>query len=138
MVPKILSGEVKISHNNIVDLTRLSLQDAGCFSQQLSMIDEFSGYSEMRKLIPAKPGAAKKHNRSIPAGSVKDMPSYDPDAEISSLILTIPSWANSMDRVCSAANLSNISDNAHRKLENELLKLKNNIDHMLSVLKEEI
>ncbi len=74
----------------------------------------------------------------IPAGSVKDMPGHDPDAEISSLTLTVPSWVSSIDRTRSMANLGGISGDARRKLEKELLVLKETIDTMLAAIKEEI
>ena len=47
--------------------------------------------------------------------SVKDMPSYDPDAEISSLTLTIPSWCSSLSRAISHADLQAVTDHARKE-----------------------
>ena len=66
------------------------------------------------------------------------MPLYDPDAEISSLVLTIPSWISSIDRTRSSANLQGISSNARSKLDEELSRLKKTIDTMLFAIKEEM
>lgn len=49
--------------------------------------------------------------------SVKDMPEYDPDAELVGLTLTIPSWEGSIERVIKTANLKKAS----RKAKDELL-----------------
>ena len=139
LVPKILSGEVKISHDNIVELSQLSQQDICRLSRHIIDSDiEFVGYSDIRKVLPKRLVPPRKAPLPIPAGSVKDMPAYDPDAEISSLALTVPSWVTSIDRTRSIANLSDISSNARRKLEKELLVLKETIDNMLAVMKEEI
>ena len=139
LVPKILSGEVKISHENIVELSQLSGQDARRLSQLISDdATEFVGYSDMRKVLPKRQDSAVSPPLPIPTGSVKDMPAYDPDAEISSLALTIPSWVSSIDRTRSITNLSGISDNARRKLEKELLGLKETINTMLAAIKEVI
>lgn len=138
LVPKILSGEVKISHENVVGLSRLSQQEILLLGKQIfdDNID-LIGYSSIRKVLPKRHDSPKQLT-PIPAGSVKDMPAYDPDAEISSLALTIPSWVSSIDRTRSIANLSKISCNARCKLEKELLNLKETIDTMLIDIKGEI
>ena len=48
--------------------------------------------------------------------SIKDMPDYEPDAEASALIYTIPSWCGSMDRFLKKADLSAISEEASSNL----------------------
>jgi len=138
-VPKVLSGQAKISHENIIELSRLPPQDILRLGKYISddSID-FIGYSSIRKFLPKKHYSPRQPIPAIPAGSVKDMPTYDPDAEISSLALTIPSWVSSINRTRSATNLGEISCNARCKLEKELLGLKEIIDTMLVAIKEEI
>lgn len=138
-VPKILSGQIKISHENIVDLAQLSPQDICRLSKHISAeATEFIGYADIRKVLPRKQEPPRKLTPPNPITSVKDMPAYDPDAEISSLVLTIPSWISSIDRTRSMANLSDISGNARHKLEKELLELTRTIDSMLTAIKEEM
>ena len=69
--------------------------------------------------------------------SVKDMPAYDPDAEIHSLALTIPSWINSMERLHMTINPAEVSVNAYRELAEELDNLKSAVETMMAVIKEQ-
>ena len=65
------------------------------------------------------------------------MPKYDPDAEITGLTLTIPSWASSIDRTRSKADFENISDNARLKLYGALQNLMEAINEMMAAIKED-
>jgi len=137
LVPRILSGEVKISHENTVELSRLSGKDIKCLSRMAPENDtEFAEI--LRKVLPKKQVATEKLHFSVPAGSVKDMPAYDPDAEISSLTFTIPSWVTSISRTSSATNFNAVTDNARSNLVKQLLELKIAVDSMLAVIKEDI
>lgn len=51
---------------------------------------------------------------------IKITPQYDPDAEVSSLALTIPSWISSINRTRKNVNFHAITDNARDKLRSEL------------------
>ena len=55
--------------------------------------------------------------------SVKDMPVFDPDAEVTGLTLTIPSWSGSIDRTISGTDLSIVSAEAKARLASALLGL---------------
>lgn len=102
---------------------------------QLVSDDTTEFVSDLRKVLPKNKGSTEKNPLSIPVGLVKEMPAYDPDAEISSLTFTIPSWISSINRACSAADLSDITDNARSKLEKELTELKETINNMLVAIK---
>lgn len=67
---------------------------------------------------------------------IKEIPEYDPDAELSSLTLTIPSWISSIERAKNTAELPNTSDLARRKLSEQLTFLKNAAMQMQEFLKE--
>ena len=69
--------------------------------------------------------------------SVKAMPAFDPDAEISSLTLTIPSWSSSIERTRNTANLSIVSSKARNNLIVALGRLQDTVDEMLSAIKED-
>lgn len=64
------------------------------------------------------------------------MPEYDPDAEVASLTLTIPSWRTSIERVRSKANMTVVSPAAREYLLKELSTLKNSIDALSSTIQE--
>lgn len=68
--------------------------------------------------------------------SVKDMPAYDPDSEVASLSLTIPSWSSSIGRVFNKTNMQDISDKAKTQLRIELMTLRDNIDLILLAIEE--
>ncbi len=139
LIPKILSGQVKISHEKIIELSQLSPQEIINLSNHISdEIFNFIGYSGIRKVLPKKQEPFRKLASSHPIGSVKNMPIYDPDAEISSLILTIPSWVSSINRTRSTTNIGEISEHAKCRLEKELSGLNETINTMLMTLKEEI
>ena len=138
-VQKILSGQIKISQTSIIDLAQLSPQMIQQLSKRISdEAVEFIGYASTRQAIPKRQESPKTPAPPVPTISVKDMPVYDPDAEISSLVLTIPSWISSIDRTRSSANLQGISSNARSKLDEELSRLKKTIDTMLFAIKEEM
>lgn len=68
--------------------------------------------------------------------SVKDMPAHDPDGEVASLSLTIPSWNSSIDRVFNKTNMQEISDKAKTQLRMELMTLRHSIDLILLAIEE--
>jgi hypothetical protein len=137
LVPKILASDVKISLENTIALSRLSGQEVRRLSQ-LVTDDTTEFVSDLRKVLQKNQGSAEKNPLPVPVGLVKEMPAYDPDAEISSLTFTIPSWISSINRARSAADLSDITDNARNKLEKELIELKETINNMLLAIKEVI
>jgi hypothetical protein len=68
--------------------------------------------------------------------SVKDMPAHDPDGEVASLSLTIPSWSSSIGRVFNKTNLQEVSDKAKTQLRVELMTLRDSIDLILLAIEE--
>ena len=68
---------------------------------------------------------------------VKDMPEFDPDAEVTGLTLTIPSWAGSIERIA-RTNLGIVSETARIKLQSALTELQDCIGSMLSRIEEDL
>ena len=136
IVPKILSGRFKISHANLVELSRMSAKEIGEFSRRLEKSQlPFVQYQITRKEMPefVEPSCEE----AKPAPSVKDMPAFDPDSEITGLTLTIPSWISSINRVKTKTDLSIISAAARSRLVGALLELRSQISEMLSSIEEE-
>lgn len=136
LVSKILSGQVKISHENVIELSKLPEDEVSKISQQV-ITDEadYIGYVGVRKEILQKvPDPPTKI--PLPTGDIKNTPKYDPDAEISSLTLTIPSWVSSINRTCSISNFVAISFEARERLEKQLNDLQITISDMLTAIKE--
>jgi hypothetical protein len=89
LISNILTGEVKISQDDIRALSKRYSATINDVKNKLkNKENNFINYSNIRKVIPPQ-------KEKI---TVKDMPAYDPDAEISSLTLTIPSWISSIER----------------------------------------
>jgi len=135
LVPRILTSDIKISVENTIAFSQLSIPEIRELNQLIS--DDCKAFtSNMRQILLKKQNSSEKDSFQIPACSIKEMPAYDPDAEISSLTLTIPSWISSINRARSTADLSGITGNACRKLEKELAELEETINNMLVAIKE--
>jgi hypothetical protein len=72
-----------------------------------------------------------------PPPPIKSMPAYDPDGEITSLTLTIPSWIHSMERTFAAAHWEETSPGAKRKLGEALSLLSQKIQELKTRAQEE-
>ena len=135
----ILDGKLKISHDNLLMLAKLSIEDLEML--YLSIQDNPDGqisYSELRHRLRWKPTIPKK---SIPVPTeipmIKQTPKYDPDAEISSLSLTIPTWISSMNRTKDITIFDNTTTDARKLLENQLYNLRGTVDTFLALIKED-
>lgn len=73
----------------------------------------------------------------ISGPSVKDMPTFDPDAGINSLALTIPSWIQSLQRTNFTVDFSLITEAGRKQLRNELRHLISAADTLNSLLEVE-
>ena len=136
LVPMILTGRYRISHDNLVDLSKQSRTELNRFQRRMEgeqSPTHFVPYSKTRSSIPRSPKPACE----VIQPSIKDMPEYDPDSDVAGLTLTIPSWASSIARTKNKANLNVISEDARVKLEKALCELQDTITDMLDAIKEE-
>lgn len=95
----------------------------------------FVKYNTTRREVQRSTGQCGRVMNTGP--SVKDMPAFDPDAEITGLALTIPSWGSSIDRTRNKANLTIVSDKARNRLTEALTGLQDKVSEMLAALKED-
>lgn len=138
LVPKILLGQYKISHINIIELSKLPVEDIKKINQRIEKeAVPFVQFKKTRKAIQSRKDDRIKDAAKISTPSVKDMPKYDPDAEISSLVLTIPSWKSSIERTRANANLSVVSPEARKKVMDALNSLITTAAEMVSAIEEE-
>ena len=116
LVPKILSGQYKLSHKNIMAMAELPAEDLRRINRKIDRNPgDFMQYKSTRNSSNAGKYEAIPTSE-IMGPSVKDMPEFDPDAEVSSLTLTIPSWQSSIERTKKAADLTIVSDKAKENL----------------------
>ena len=134
LVPKILSGKYKFSHNSILDLSKRSKAEVKNINKRLESIEKpFAQYQTTRMEV----------NRDVPDDtkdiqpSVKDMPQYDPDAEITSLAITIPSWISSIERLQTHSDMEKTSRKARERLRTVLLDMQKSIATLLQIIEED-
>lgn len=135
-VSEVLTGRLKMSQEHFIDLTKLPKGELSNIIEYLMTgVGSPMCYAKARELLMQGTEALK--NAAMPqSASIKDMPAYDPDAEISSLAFTVPSWASSINRVRSSVTMGRTSLKARDKLQGELLALRQAIDHMVAAIKE--
>lgn len=125
LVDGILAGQIRLPQEEVAVLSRLEGRTLQNTARQLerSMI-----------LDPAcRDGRIGREETPL---SVKDMPAFDPDAELTSLILTVPSWSGSIDRMRSRVRLRDASEQSKSNLKRTLEDLRRNISNVLSEIEE--
>ena len=98
------------------------------------MQQPFIQYNQSRNAISEVSEGARG---TMAVTSIKDMPAFDPDADINGLALTIPSWSSSIDRVLKRTDLSIISSHAREGLVRQLLSLTDHVSDLLDAIKED-
>lgn len=142
---KILRGELRVSHENIIELARLPREDIRGLKRLLAEtgIDRI-GYSQLRhelqwKRLPTGqpcPQTIRQRKRNSEA-KIKQMPAHDPNAELSSLGYTVPSWIRIINRSIELTDFPSTSIVVRNGLKPSLIALSRKIDKLLELLKEE-
>lgn len=107
----IIDGRIKISQDNLIELSKKSAKEIkNILERSYRRTAEKTGKAsfEMHILDVDLP--------PVPKGSVKDMPVFDPDAYVSSLTLTIPSWVSTIKRTAANSDMETISLKAKKDL----------------------
>lgn len=135
-VQRILEGAIYISHENIFIIRSMNRAEIASVARYFLNENErrptFNKYQT--KLEETE---ARHRKRVIPAGSIKEMPAFDPDAAVASLSLTIPSWIGSIQRTEKNTEFSQISEQARSRLLCELDRLADAIEGLAAILEEE-
>lgn len=140
----IMNESVRISHENVLELARIPKDNL----KRLMVAIENGGlkwitYSDMRyesQYNPPKglkPSRVERNEAADEKLAIRQIPAYDPDAQISSLALTIPSWASSIKRVTEATDFSKISNAARNRLMRNLSHLSTTIETIRRAVEEE-
>lgn len=131
----ILRGNVKIAHEYVVRLQKLSPSKLQEISNVL-VDGTKKTHNTVKEILSKMILTNNQIENTMPTNTIKDMPKYDPDLEFSSLSLTIPSWQSSIERTRNTSNLDEISISARLKLRKALYDLRTEINRMLEVIKE--
>lgn len=107
----VLSGKISIPYDNIYKLT-----------------SEAHKYGRKHTKI-------KIEDKTVSA-KIKIMPDYDPDADLTGLKLTIPSWIGSIERVRNSGNFKNATNDMKMQLASALKELDTAVENILKLMEE--
>ena len=122
MAENILLGKIKVSHENMVELDRLPAHEVKSLTQFITENNiTHINYSVIKHSLQWKYTYLKKtesqRRKQEPSklATIKQMPAYDPDANLSSISFTSPSWRSIIDRARLNTDFSKIAKSAKEK-----------------------
>lgn len=142
---RILLKSTRVSHDNVIELSRLTENEINNLALAVTenhmarltfqdiRSEVKSGHTRERADVSRKERREKKEQKHA---GIRQMPAYNPDADINSLCMTIGSWVSSMERVNRTANYSMISRRAMLELMKQLTILENTISTLQKSLIE--
>ena len=138
----ILSGRVLVNQHDVLDMADLNEHQIRAVARDIPQVPRYR--LEREQIIDSirtvrRPPAASTYQRptDMTVSTVKDMPNYDPDAEVASLTLTMPSWGSSINRVRQNSRMNTVSPSAKNALRKELEALQMAIDQLRQCLAED-
>ena len=140
-----LTGQLRIKKDDLMTISEMSKYQIRALTNSLTrqkkticrtqdVLEALSARDLQRENQTARERRQAQTMATMP--SVKDMPTHDPDGEVASLSLTIPSWNSSIGRVFNKTNMQDISDKAKTQLRVELMTLRDSIDLILLAIEE--
>ena len=130
LVEGILFENIKISQDNLIYLSK---KPKSFISMVVDNISDSKRISVADIIYPTKSQEAAPLPQ-VTKSTVKDMPVYDPDAYVSSLTLTIPSWISSIKRTAANSDIKTLSVKARYdlvKVLNDLISISTTIKNIL-------
>ena len=145
LAPQIMNGTLKVSQDNLIALSKLDTHNMHRYARQLQSApgEPYLRYLDTRKRLGGMatqsppfvvPPKAKPPQKPIHTG-IKNMPEYNPDAEVTGLTLTVPSWGTWINRVLTQADLKKTTPVARDKLIVALSELQKAIEELLKAVK---
>lgn len=137
LTPKILSGKIKMTHDDIVALSHLPPPVIQSIAVNLSGDTvEAIRYIKSRQVMKAKHHASKAEPPARPVVAIKDTPIHDPSALAESLIFTIPSWIRTIERIAMETDYTAITPVTYINLRGVLRKLEETAQTMLDTMED--
>lgn len=140
LAQKILSGKLRISHDNIIELSRLPQENIKRLNKSLSkdgiehivISDILRGFQWKRVVEP--------RTKQIPQEEIpiKQMPQFDPNAAPSSLAYTMPSWEGTIKRIRNETDFQIVSEDVKNKLAFQIRQLQNTLDTLSNKMEDNI
>lgn len=139
LADRILNGKIRISHEHLVEIAQLSPVEFNRMTRYfLKCPDRRPTYMKFRASLEETRKKEATQITSPPTGTIKDMPAYDPDGEVCSLALTVPSWIGSINRTQSMSDFTKVSESAGAKLIYELDRLVFTVEGIRAALVKEV
>ena len=134
----ILLGKIKMSQEHLAELIKMTPKKLKEITGLIVDTDgKCKSYTKVREIldeyIPFNTSAKMDYEPQL---YIKNTPDYDPDLEISSLALTIPSWISTINRTQKAVHKQDTSTEKRNTLIGQLLNLQSAVDDLLSIVKE--
>ena len=121
---QILSGNYKMTIASIHALARMNPNQLRELSQDFGINPPaFIRYGNSRKNLTRR-ATSKYEGQAVRPPAIKTMPAFDPDAEVTALTLTIPSWISSVGRIKASTDLRAVSRSARSDLKAVLTALR--------------
>ena len=141
----ILMEHLKVSHENTIELSRRASDEIRYISK--SVIQQrlkHLTYQDIRHECAWKHTNSKatisrserREQKDTSSASIRQMPEYDPDADVNSLCMTIGSWVSSIKRVNQNVDFSTITRKATIELVRQLTILEQTINMLQKTLTE--
>ncbi len=121
MASIILSGICHMSYNEVLNLSRQTPEEIEIF--RTNWEKSYKPSSNVKAPRRGKRDEPADGNGARDEKNIKDMPTFDPDAEAAALIFTIPSWCGSLERFLKKTNSAAISPRARESLLKAIDKL---------------
>ena len=135
----ILASLLKASHESVIEISRLPKEEVQYLYDVIMKENRHRlRYADIQDELRWKysssysRGIRKKEKQP----EIRRMPKYDPDAEVSSLALTIPSWISSINRAAQRTNFEKITPEASERLKEQLDQLGEAASKVRKYLKE--
>ena len=115
IVPKILGSQYKFSQKSLEELVSLPAEEIREVIERADKSqDNFVHFKKLRSSLQEQ---TQGDNPSPQTPSIKSMPTYDPDAVVVNLSLTVPSWVDIIERAKTTTEMDNVSPAARERLK---------------------
>ena len=136
LVEEFLNGEIRVALGTLEQLADMEKEELDSLFKDVQKhgIDHITGAILPHKSSTEAFEEVVSHREPEDIPTIRKLPKYDPDAELSSLSLTIPSWISSIERTRDRANFREASMRSKLKLTQQLYLL----EHTVTKVKTEI
>ncbi len=136
VLPSLLSGRYRVSQQELTDLSKLPKETVASImekAQSTESSEEATPTNNLSTMIAAEKKEPQRTKAPQLDTKIKDLPEYDPDAEINGLTFTIPTWIDTISR------LSGIPIRyASEKAKFNITKALNDLVQAISTLQHEL